>query len=165
MAEAIGAASSILALTIFAYNTSKSLYEAVSSFRSQRRTIQDVQTDLGSLVAVLGLIREQTQGSEDDTKFEPLRQPVQCCTTTCQDMQEMLDECTKHAKDGRDSIRDWLNMQYHEKSFQDMKQRLASYKSTLSIAFASINMYTSIHYSYAQLLTSPVKIMLPRKTL
>jgi hypothetical protein len=165
MAEAIGAASSILALTIFAYNTSKSLYEAVSSFRSQRRTIQDVQTDLGSLVAVLGLIREQAQGSEDDTKFEPLRQPVQCCTTTCQDMQEMLNECTKHAKDGRDSIRDWLNMQYHEKSFQDMKQRLASYKSTLSIAFASINMYTSIHCSYAQLLTSPVKIMLPRKTL
>jgi Fungal N-terminal domain of STAND proteins len=149
-----------LALTIFAYNTSKSLYEAVSSFRSQRRTIQDVQTDLGSLIAVLGLIRE----SEDDTKFEPLRQPVQCCTTTWQDMQEMLNECTKHAKDGRDSIRDWLNMQYHEKSVQDMKQRLASYKSTLSIAFASINMYTSIHCSYAQLLTSPDKIMLPRKT-
>ena len=164
MAEAIGAASSVLALTIFAYNTSKSLYEAVSSFRSQRRTIQDVQTDLGSLVAVLGLVREQAQGSEADMKFEPLRQPVQCCTTTCQEMREMLDECTKHAKDGWDSVRDWLNMQYRERSFQDMKQRLASYKSTPSIAFASINMYTSIHCSYAQLLTFPVKIVPPRKT-
>ena len=68
MAEAIGAASSILALTIFAYNTSKSLYEAVSSFKSQRKTIKDVQTDLGALVAVLGLVREQAQGSEDDTQ-------------------------------------------------------------------------------------------------
>jgi len=89
---------------------------------------------------------------------------MQCCTTTCQEMREMLDECTKHAKDGWDSVRDWLNMQYRERSFQDMKQRLASYKSTPSIAFASINMYTSIHCSYAQLLTFPVKIMPPRKT-
>ena len=76
----------------------------------------------------------------------------------------MLNACTKHAKDNRDSIRDWLNMQYREKSFEDVKQRLASYKSTLSIAFASINIYNSIHCSYAQLPTSPVKIMPPRKT-
>ncbi|KAI9926125.1 hypothetical protein MW887_004588 [Aspergillus wentii] len=30
-------------------------------------------------------------------------------------------------------------MRYHEKSFEDMKQRLASYKSTLSITFDAIN--------------------------
>jgi len=76
-----------------------------------------VQTNLGSLVTVLGLVREQTQGSEDDTKFEPLRQPVQCCTATFQDMQEILNECTKYTKDGWDSVRDWLNMQYREKKF------------------------------------------------
>jgi hypothetical protein len=162
MAEAIGAASSVLALVIFAYDTSKSLYDAVSSFKNQRRAIQDVQTDLGSLVAVLNLIRQQAQGSEDHTKFEPLRQPVECCTT-CQDMQEMLNACTKHAKDGRDSIRDWLNMKYQEKSFEDVRQRLASYKSTLSIAFASINMYTSIH-CYWPILTPLVKIIAPRRT-
>ena len=148
MAE-IGAAASILALTIFAYDASKTLYEAVSSFKSQRKTINDVQTDLGSLVTILDLVRVQAQRSEDDIKFEPLRQPIKCCTTTCQDMQEMLDACTKHAKDGRESIRDWLNMQYRGKTFQDTKERLASYKSTLSIAFASVNMYVSIRLSFA----------------
>ena len=59
MAEVVGLASGLLALTIFAYDTSKSLYEAVSSFKSQRKTIKDVEDDLRSLVIVLGLIREQ----------------------------------------------------------------------------------------------------------
>jgi hypothetical protein len=56
----IGEASSILALTMFAFESSKSLYEAVSNFKSQRKTVQDVQTDLGSLITVLDLIRQQT---------------------------------------------------------------------------------------------------------
>ncbi|KAF7505952.1 hypothetical protein GJ744_012394 [Endocarpon pusillum] len=139
MAEAVGAASGVLALTVFAFKASKSLFEAVSSFRSQRRTIQDIETDLGALVAVLNLIIQQAQGSGNDSKLEPLREPVKCCTKTCQEMQEMLDACTRHAKDNRDSIRDWLHMRYHEKNLQDNKQRLASYKSTLNIIFASMN--------------------------
>ena len=140
MAEAVGLASSLLALTIFAYDTSKSLYEAVSSFKSQRKTIKDVEDDLLSLVTVLGSIREQAQCAQEVEILEPLRQPLNCCATVCGEMREMLDACTTHSKEGRDSVRDWLKMQYRGKSFEDMKQRLASYKSTLSIAFESINM-------------------------
>jgi hypothetical protein len=33
-----------------------------------------------------------------------------------------------------------LKMRYREKSFDDMKKRLSSYKTTLIIAFQSINM-------------------------
>ena len=141
MTTGIGEASSILALTIFAFESSKSLYEAVSSFKSRRKDVVDVQTDLGSLVTALELIRQQAQGSQDGDKFEPLRHPLQCCLAICQEIQETLNVCTRHTKKGREGVRDWLHMQYHEKSFSDMKQRLASYKSTLSIAFASMNMY------------------------
>ncbi|KAK5215126.1 hypothetical protein LTR96_011229 [Exophiala xenobiotica] len=130
----VGEAASVLALAIFAYDTSKSLYEAVSSFKSQRKAIQDLQADLGALVTVLDLIGQQIRGSNEEHKFEPLRQPIRCCTSTCEDMQEMLNTCTRHTKDDHDSMRDWLKMQFHGKNFADMKQRLASYKSTLSIA-------------------------------
>lgn len=140
MAEAVGLASGLLTLIIFAYDTSKSLYEAVSSFKSQRKTIKDVLADLDSLVTVLEKIHEQAQRSQEVERLEPLREPLNCCTTTCHEMHEMLDACTTHSKEGRDSVRDWLNMRYHEKSFEDMKKRLASFKSTLSIAFESINM-------------------------
>jgi hypothetical protein len=55
-------------------------------------------------------------------------------------MREMLDACKTHSKDGQASVRDWLKRQYREKSFDDMKNRLSSYKTTLAIAFQSINM-------------------------
>ncbi len=140
MAEAVGLASSLLTLIIFTYNTSKSLYEAVSSFKSQRKTIKDVLADIDSLVTVLKKIHEQAQCSEEVERLEPLQEPLNYCTTTCHEMHEMLNACTIHSKEARDSVRDWLNMRYHEKSFEDMKKRLASFKSTLSIAFELINM-------------------------
>jgi DNA repair ATPase RecN len=140
MAEAVGLASGLLTLIIFAYDTSKSLYKAVSSFKSQRKTIKDVLADLDSLVTVFKKIHEQAQRSQEVERLKPLREPLNCCTTTCHEMHEMLDACTTHSKEGQDSVRDWLNMRYHKKSFEDMKKRLANFKSTLSIAFESINM-------------------------
>jgi hypothetical protein len=140
MAEAVGLTSALLSLTIFTYHTSKSLYEAVSSFKSQRKTIRDLQADLSSLVSVLESIHKQAQHSQEVERLEPLRQPLECCSTTCRELREMLDVCTEHSREGRDSVRDWLSMRYHEKSFEDMKRRLASYKSTLSITFESIYM-------------------------
>jgi hypothetical protein len=139
MAEAIGLASGILTLVLFTYDTSKSLYEAVSSFKSQRKTVKDILTDLDSLVTILASIRVQAQRSSEVTRLEPLREPLNCCATICQEMREMLDACTTHSNKGRDSVRDWLNMRYKEKTFEDVSKRLASYKSTLTIAFQSIN--------------------------
>lgn len=139
MAEVVGAAASVLALAIFAYDTSKTLYEAVASFKSHRRTVKEVEADLASLTAAPDSIRNQLQHSDNTAKFEPLRQPLSCCFAVCQEMQEMLKVCTAHSKPDHDSIRDWLSMQYREKSFDDVKKRLASYKSTLCIAFALIN--------------------------
>lgn len=140
MAEAIGLASGILTLVIFTYDTSKSLYEAVSSFKSQRKTVRDILTDLDSLVTILASIRVQAQHSSEVARLEPLREPLKCCATICQEMHEMLDACTTHSNKDRDSVRDWLNMRYKEKTFGDVSKRLASYKSTLTIAFESINM-------------------------
>ena len=134
MAEAVGLASGILTLAVFAFDASKSLYEAISSFKNQRQTIKDVLADLDAT------IRERAQRPTEVAKLEPLRQPLTSCATTCKEMREMLDACTAHSKDGQASVRDWLKMRYREKSFDDMKNRLSSYKTTLVIAFQSINM-------------------------
>jgi Fungal N-terminal domain of STAND proteins len=83
MGEAVGLASGLLTLTIFAYDIGKSLCEVVSSFKSQRKIIRDVQADLSSLVTVLEKIREQAQCSQEVERLEPLRQPVNCCVTKC----------------------------------------------------------------------------------
>lgn len=135
MAEVVGLASGLLALTTAAYQTSKALHEAISSFRSQRKTIKDFQADSESLTAMLEQIRERIQNSQDIGQLKTLRQPVYHCMQACQEIREMIDACTAHTTDVRRSVRDWLNMQFRGKSFEEMKSRLSSYKSTLSIAF------------------------------
>lgn len=140
MAEAVGLASGLLTLVMFTFDASKSLYEAISSLKSQRQTIKDILVDLDVLVTLLTTVHEQAQRPTETGKLEPLRQPLECCAKTCKEMREMLDACTAHSKDGQASVRDWLKMQYREKSFDDMKCQLSSYKSTLVIAFQSINM-------------------------
>ena len=135
MAEVVGLAAGLLALTTAAYQTSKALHEAVSSFRSQRKTIKDLQADSESLTAVLKQIQEQIQNAQDIGQLETLRQPVYHCMQACREMREMIDACTAHTTDVRQSVRDWLNMQFRGKSFEEMKSRLSGYKSTLSIAF------------------------------
>ncbi|KAH8430993.1 uncharacterized protein LDX57_008654 [Aspergillus melleus] len=140
MAETVGFVSALLGLTILTFDASKTLYEAVSSFRSQRRTIRDLQLDLSSLLDVLQSIRDLAESSHESDRLEALRLPMECCLAICQDLQVTLDSCTKHSDEGRDSIRDWLSLRYHEKSFEDMKKRLASYKATLSITFQLITL-------------------------
>jgi len=140
MADAIELASSLLTLIVFTFNASKSLSEAVSSFRNQRKATKDVLADLDSLITVLGAIRGQAQHSQEIGRLEPLREPLRCCATACREMREMLDAFITHSKEGQDNVGDWLKMRYHEKSFDDMKRRLASYKSTLTITFNLINM-------------------------
>lgn len=140
MAEAIGITSGLVALVLFAFNTSKSAYATVSSLRSHRGDVKAVQTDLESLVAVLDTLRAQAQSSTGVERLEALRYPIHCCAEICKDMQAMLDACASRSTDGSISVRDWLKMQYRGKSFDDVRKRLTSYKATLVLALETINM-------------------------
>ncbi|CEJ62504.1 hypothetical protein PMG11_11001 [Penicillium brasilianum] len=140
MAEAaVGLASAILTLTIFTFDTGKSLYEVLSSFRSQKKGIRDLKTELSSLLSIVATIREDVERSKEAERFEPLRQPLENCSITCREIREMLDACTIHSNGESDSVRDWLSLRFHERSFEEMKHRLSSYKSTLNICFELIN--------------------------
>ena len=140
MAEAIGLAAGLLALATAAYTTSKALHEAISSFRSQLEAIKNLRADSESLTVVLSQIYAEIQNAHDNERFESLRQPIYYCMKECQELHEMINACTAHTTDNRKSVRDWLSMQFHGKSFEDMKQRLFSYKLTLSVAFSLITM-------------------------
>ena len=143
MAEAVGLASGLLTLTIAAYRTSKALHESISSFQSQRQAIKDLQADSESLTTVLKQIQERLQHGHDAGRCEVVRQPIYCCLNVCQELREMINTCTSHTTDNRQSVRDWLNMQFRGKNFEEIKQRLSTYKSTLSVAFSLTTMYAS----------------------
>jgi hypothetical protein len=140
MAEPARLTSSLLALISTTYKSVVSLYEEISRLQSQRQTIKDVSVDLDAIVKLLTTINKRAQQPSEVAKLEPIREPLKCCDTVCKEMHEMLAACTKRSKDSQAVVRDWLNMRYRGKSFDDMKKRLSSYKTTLIITFHLINM-------------------------
>jgi len=140
MAEAIGLASGLLTIATFAFQTTTSLYEAIQSLKSQRKTVLDLKEDIGSLKAVLSSLSEQLNGDEANNRFEPIRNPLYNCTTTYQELGKMLAACTSHSENGKDSVRDWLKMRYREKTLADVQKRLGDYKPTLIVALNSVNL-------------------------
>lgn len=140
MAEVVGAVASVLTIATVALDLSRSTYNIVTSFQSQRKDVDEIKSDLSTLTMILGEIQQQVGSSPDDGRFEPLRKPLQCCQAILQEIHDTLEKCTRHSKGKRESVRTWLNLRYREKGFNDAKQRLASYKSTLAIAFDTMTM-------------------------
>lgn len=145
MAELIGVAASVIGIVTAALQFSKLSHEAVSSFQSGRRDIRDIQDDLSGLITVLEAIYAQQSANLNSDKLQPLKEPLTCCKNITQEIHNALEKCTKHSKDHRESVRTWLKFQYHGKSFEDAKQRLASYKATLSIALVTVNLCVHAH--------------------
>ncbi|KAG8532991.1 uncharacterized protein KY384_001773 [Bacidia gigantensis] len=138
MAETIGLAAGVLALATFAFQTTKELHDALKSFQNQRLFVKGFQDDLDALTIVLEAISEQAKSSENNQRLALLSKPLEGCRTTCQDMLEMLGQCTKDAKNDRPSFRVYTKMKYHETEFDDYKLRLGSYKSTLGLLLSIV---------------------------
>jgi hypothetical protein len=85
-------------------------------------------------------MHKPAQRPHEVERLEPLRALLTRCATICDELCDILNEFTSHSKDNQINIRDWLKMRYRGKSFEDMKNRLASYKSTITIALQSIDM-------------------------
>jgi len=140
MAEAIALSAALLDLITLTFDTSKKLYDNILSYRNQQKAVKDVLNELEALMVVLNIVRDYTKAGPQDSKLSCLETPVKSCLTICQEMGTMLDQCTIHSRNGQNSIRDWLKQQYRAKTLDEMKQRLDSYKSTLSIAFHAVEM-------------------------
>jgi hypothetical protein len=150
MAEPIGIASGVLALSVFAFNSSVSLYQFVKSFQSNKREIRELKEELDSLRDVIGSLRQLA--SNDDDQFKILCLPLLRCGQACKDFEEVIANCTKHSGGSRTSFRDWTKLQYLGSDIAGFKNMLGGYKATISIAIGDINLYVFIvHISLLKL--------------
>jgi cell division protein FtsB len=150
MAEPISIASGILALSIFAFNSSVSLYQSVKSFQSNKREIRELKEELESLRDVIDSLRQLA--SKDDDQFKILCLPLLRCGQACKDFEEVIANCTKHSSGSRTSFRDWTKLQYVGSDITGFKNLLTGYKATISIAIGDINLYVfTVHISVLKL--------------
>jgi len=140
-AEAIGVASGALALAVFAFKSSVSLYQTVGSFQSSKREIRELKEELKSLQQVIEPL--EMLASADEVRFNGLCLPLLCCGKACKEFDELIAKCTKHSKESKTSFRDWATLQYKSKDMVGFKNLLAGYKATISIAIGDINLRTT----------------------
>jgi hypothetical protein len=141
MAEPIGIAAGIVALTSFAFTSSISLYQTVESFRANQKNIRELKEELEALNRILEDL--QVAAAKDSTHLERLNVPLLRCGKACSEFEAVIIKCTAHYKGSRTSFRDWLSLQYMGSDIAGFKNMLAGYKSTISIALGVANLFVS----------------------
>ena len=138
MAEPISIASGLVALTTFALQSSKALYQAIESFKSNRKAIRDLKEEFEALGGVLQSLTETTRKVQ--IHLDALKLPLHRCGTACRDFEAIVARCTAHSGGSRTSFRDWARLTYMGEDVTGFRNMLAGYKSTIIIALGDANM-------------------------
>lgn len=138
MADPVSTASGLLALTVFAFQSSKLLYQTVASFQSNQRTVRELREELQAFEGVLQSLLETV--TKTDADLTALKLPLLRCGRACKDFEAVIVKCTAHSGGPRTSFRDWAKLQYMGDDIVEFKTMLAGYKSTICIALGDANM-------------------------
>lgn len=132
MAEAIGLASSLVALAGFAFQASKSLYQVLESFKSTKRTVRELRHELDALNQVIEELQKVAVDHEKD--LSTLKLPLLRCGKTCEEFEDAIEKCAPRSDVQRPRIIEWARLQYMGGDISNLKATLSGYKATISIA-------------------------------
>ena len=138
MAEIVGLTTGLVALTTFAFESSRTLWTMLDEYRNQSRNVRDLKQELDALDGVLQTLQETANQADDG--LAPLKIPLLRCGQACQDFAAVVTQCTTRSRKDKSSFRDWMMLRYHDKDIGGVRNLIAAYKSTIAIALANINM-------------------------
>ncbi|KAK3360697.1 hypothetical protein B0T25DRAFT_132767 [Lasiosphaeria hispida] len=139
MAETIGVASGMLALTAFVFKASVALYQTIDSFQHHSDTIRDLRNELEALQGALHSLTETATGAE----FPALNLPLLRCGNACRDFEQKILSCASRSGNSRVNFRGWAKLRYLGDDVDNFRRMLAGYKSTILIAVTDATLRTS----------------------
>ncbi|KAK0712048.1 hypothetical protein B0H67DRAFT_586872 [Lasiosphaeris hirsuta] len=139
MAESIGVASGLLALTAFAFKTSVALYQTIDSFQHHSDTIRDLRNELEALQGALHSLTETAAGAE----FPALNLSLLRCGKACHDFEQKILSGASRSGSSRANFRGWAKLRYLGDDVDKFRRMLAGYKSTILIAITDATLRTS----------------------
>lgn len=139
MAEPIGLASGLLALSTFAFQSSIKLYEIVNGFHSHPKRVRDLLDELEALSGVLGSLTEIVNATTD-IDLSALDLPLLRCGKACEEFQQEILKCSSRSIGNRTSFRDWAKLRYMGDDLDGFRRLLAGYKLTINIALTDANL-------------------------
>lgn len=133
MGDPLSIASGVIGILTLALNASKKLYELSQSIQGHPREVESMRDEFKMLSSILKQLQQKSTkalSSKDELLEAPLKGCFDCC-----------DELNKYLKGlGSPGVRDWLRLQFRGRAIEDLKARLLSYKSYLSIALQVIEL-------------------------
>jgi len=139
MAEPIGIASGLVALTTVAFKSSISLFKTIQNFQNHPRRVRDLLDELQALSGVLRLLTA-TVSATADIDFSALELPLRRCDDACKEFEQEIIKCSSRSGGTRTSFKDWSKLTYMGDDIDGFKLLLAGYKSTINIALADANL-------------------------
>jgi chromosome segregation ATPase len=139
MVDPLGTASGVLALTIFAFNATVSLYQALNSFQNITKAIIDLKKELQDLEKVLTFLQQALSNNLDELLL--LESVLSRCGQKCENFQTLVAECTQNSSASRTSLRDWAKLKFKQNEITELRDVLSRDKLTISVAVCGINLY------------------------
>lgn len=139
MAEVIGIASGLVALSAFAFESSITLHHTVKSFQTHPTRVRELLDELCDLSAVLGSLNE-TVNATTDVDLSALDLPLLRCGNACKEFEQELLKCMSRSGGNRTSFRDWAKLRYMGDDIDAFRRLLSGYKLTINIALADANL-------------------------
>ncbi|EHK27036.1 uncharacterized protein TRIVIDRAFT_211341 [Trichoderma virens Gv29-8] len=142
MAEAIGIASGLLALSQFAFQSSVSLYETINSYQSHQQRVRELAEEASALSGVLGSLVDTVKATTD-IDLSSLEMPLRQCDKACQTFEQQIKKVSSRSTGARASVRDWARLRYMGEDMDGFRRLLASYKMTIMVALTDANLRRS----------------------
>lgn len=138
MADPLSMVTGILGVVTATAQSAAALYRLVQSFRDQPQALRRLREELGSLCGVLHSL--ETLVKEDESRFVPLKLPLERCCRACADVDALIRKCAAHSDGGKPSLRDWARLRYMDSDINGLTEMLERYKATIGVALADANL-------------------------
>jgi hypothetical protein len=121
-----------------ALQSSKSLYQAIKSFQSNRRAIRKLIKKLEALDVVLQSLHQKA--ANGNANLTGLELPLVRYGKVCRDFETVITKCTTHSGGSKTTFRDCEKLNYIGNDIIGFKNILTGYKSIISIALGNANL-------------------------
>lgn len=134
MAEIVGFAASVLTITS-ACRAVKSLYETVKHYEGRNTTLTMLRAQLEEILNIMNALEKVTD--IDESLWGLLRGPIDRCKEMCPDFEKAMKSFSNSSKVG---LRDWAKMEFRKGTIAEFIDRIAGYKSTITVGLGIINL-------------------------
>lgn len=137
MAEAVGLASSAVAIVQLTWDSCRTLNDTIRRYRNAPEKLRNLRGDLGTLLQLIQSLKGQLEPSMSSGQLnalEALRPAIQGCQQLCNEFTKRISDLTSHSKPNYICKRDRIRFHFHDTEIMLLKERLLQYKLTFDIA-------------------------------